>query len=112
MTISPGIRVLTAQINREIAETKQEVEAALRIIRLLLNSFPDNEYLIQSFAALSNIDFFASNLSNQIENILSQISPAEVPDEIITEAGEELGAILDRVLEAKMNASIIKRQWE
>lgn len=98
MTIFLEIRVLTAQINREITETKQEVEAALRIIRPLLNSFPDHEYLIQSFAALSNI--------------VSQISPAGVPDKIITEAGEELGAILDRVLEAKINASSIKRRWE
>lgn len=112
MTIFPKIRVLIAQINREITETKQEVEAALRIIRPLLNSFPGSEYLIQSFAALSNVDFFASNLSNQIENIVSQISPAGVPDKIITEAGEELGAILGRVLEAKINASSIKRQWE
>ena len=48
---------------------------------------------------------FRDNTRRRIQITFDSISPPYVADEIIQEAGEDLGALLGRVLETKMLVS-------
>jgi len=48
----------------------------------------------------------------RISNLVEQISPNDIPAQIIQDAGEDLGLILERVLEAKINANQLKTRLE
>lgn len=67
---------------------------------------------MQFFAALSNILLFVEINSSRISNLVEQISPNDVPSPVVQDAGEDLGLILGRVLEAKMNANQLKNRLE
>lgn len=54
MRIPPKIANLIEQLHQEINQTEQAVTEGLQIARLKLNNYPDNSFLIQIYASLSN----------------------------------------------------------
>lgn len=112
MPIPSEIQILIARLNRELEETEQDALSGLNLVRQRLDLFPENETLIQFFSALSNLLFFVEITRRRIHNIIDRLAPDHVPAQIIQEAGEDLGFILGRVLEAKMNASQLKNRLE
>ncbi|MDJ0713953.1 MAG: hypothetical protein QNJ54_07010 [Prochloraceae cyanobacterium] len=61
--------------------------------------------MIQLLAILNNSLLFRDNTRRHIQITLDSISSPYVADEIIQEAGEDLGELLGRVLETKMLVS-------
>jgi hypothetical protein len=112
VTIPPELSALINQLQQELNRTEQEATEALELVRLLLNAAPDNVGLTQLLAILNNIQFFVSIRRREIELVVSQISPANIPDDVIQEAGEDLGTILGTVVEARISVNNIKRRLE
>ncbi|AFY84457.1 hypothetical protein [Oscillatoria acuminata] len=112
MPIASEIQALIARINRELEETEQDALSGLNLVRQRLSLFPGNEILMQVFGALSNLLFFVEITRSRIHNLIDRLAPDNVPDQIIQEAGEDLGFILGRVLEARMNANQLKNRLE
>jgi hypothetical protein len=54
----------------------------------------------------------AENYKRQIQTIVDQISPDDVPTEVVQDAGEELGNLLGRVVEAKIGMERIIARLE
>ena len=112
MSIPSEIQLVIDRINRELDETERDAIAGLNLIRQRLSLFPESEILMQFFAALSNILFFVEINRGRISNLVEQISPNDVPAQVIQDTGEDLGLILGRVLEAKINANQLKTRLE
>ncbi len=55
---------------------------------------------------------FASTYRSRIQSIATRLRVSEVGSEVIQEAGEELGDMLGRILEARINASDIRARLE
>lgn len=112
MSIPSEIQTLVDRLNQELNDTEQYATAALNLVRQRLSLFPDNEILMQFFGTLNNILLFAEINRGRIQSIVDRISPNDVPTEIVREAGEDLGLILGRVLEVKMNANQLRTRSE
>lgn len=108
MTIPLEISTLINQLNQELERTEQEATAGLNLARAALSRFPDNALLIQFFASLSNILLFVETYKGIVQTTQQRISPADVTDSEIQEAGEDLATLLGRVLEVRINASSLK----
>jgi len=81
------------------------------LVRSILDKFPNNVMLIQLFASLNNLQMFASIYRSRIQSI-ARLRLSEVDPEVIQAAGEELGDMLGRILEARINASNIRARLE
>lgn len=79
----------------------QEATVGLDILRRVMSNFPENVILVQYFAYLNALLFFAETSRSQIQAIAQTLSPVNVPAEVIQESGEDLGNLLGRVIEAK-----------
>lgn len=112
MPIPLEILALVDRLNQELEQTEQDATEGLNLARQRLSRFPDNFMLTQFFASLSNILLFVEIYRGRIQSIVDRISPEDVPTEIIQEAGEDLGIILGRVLEVKINANRLKTRLE
>lgn len=112
MPIPSEILALINRLNQELEQTEQDATEGLNLVRQRLSRFPDNLVLTQFFAALSNILIFVEIYRGRIQSIVERISPEDVPSEIIQESGEDLGIILGRVLEVKINANRLKTRLE
>lgn len=102
MTIPPEINALTKRLNQELEQIEQEATEAMRIVRVILDRFPDNAILIQFFASLNNFLFFVENARRRIQSIVVTISPDDATAEDIREGGEYLATLLGVVLEARV----------
>ncbi|MCL1463182.1 MULTISPECIES: hypothetical protein [Argonema] len=112
MPIPSQILALIDRLNQELEQTERDATEGLNLVRQRLSRFPDNVVLTQFFAALSNILLFVEIYRGRIQSIVDRISPENVASEIIQEAGEDLGIILGRVLEVKINANRLKTRLE
>jgi hypothetical protein len=73
---------------------------------------PNNIRLIQFFTFFNNALLFVEISGIRIQAIIERISAPDVIAEEIQEAGEDLGTLLGRVLEAKMGGRRIIRILE
>ena len=112
MPIPPKIANLIEQLHQEINQTEQAVTEGLQIARLKLNSFPDNSFLIQIYASLSNYLVFIEISRRRIDYSQVIVASETVAKIQIQEAGEMLSEILGRVLEAKIVVNKIKTRLE
>jgi hypothetical protein len=112
MSIPLEIQALIDRLNHELDETERDAIVGLNLVRQMLSLFPENEILMQFFAALSNILFFVEINRGRIRNLVDQISANDVPAQVLQDAGEDLGLILGRVLETKINANQLKNRLE
>lgn len=104
MPIVPEIQALILRLNQELEETEQVATEALSIVRQKLFLFPTNEILTQLFASLNNILFFVEIHRGRIQILVQRIFPEDVPAEVVRDAVEDLGLILGRVIEVKIDA--------
>lgn len=102
MTIPPEISALIDRLNQELDQTEQEATEGLNLARAALSRFPNHALLIQFFAYFNSVLLFVETFRRQTQNTVEHISAADVTDVEISEAGEDLGAILGRVLETKI----------
>lgn len=112
MPIPSELQTLVNRLNQELDEIEQDSTIALHLVRQRLSLFPTNEILIQFFGALNNILLFAEINRGRIQNIVDRISSDDVSTEVVQDAGEDLGLILGRVLEVKMNANQLRNRLE
>ncbi|NEP46138.1 MAG: restriction endonuclease subunit S [Okeania sp. SIO2H7] len=112
MPIPPEIAELVERLNQELDETEQKATGGLNLVRLLLSQFPDNFILIQFFAYLNDVLLFVETTRRRIQSNVELISPADVDIEEIQEAGEDLGTLLGRIFEAKMQVEGIIARLE
>ena len=112
MPIPSEIQALVDRLNEELNEIEQDATVALNLVRQKLSLFPDNEILMQFFGALNNILLFAEINRGRIQSIVKRISPDDVSNEVVQDAGEDLGLMLGMVLEAKINANQFKTRLE
>ncbi|MBD2315058.1 restriction endonuclease subunit S [Desertifilum sp. FACHB-1129] len=112
MSVPPEIQLILDRLYQELDETEREAIVGLNLVRQRLSLFPENEILRQLFATLSNILFFVEIHRGRISYIIEQISYNDTPAQVLQEVGEDLGLILGRVLDAKMNVNQIKNRLE
>lgn len=108
MAIPAKIIALIDRLNQELDQTEQEATEGLNLARAALSRFPDNTMLIGLFAYLNNALLFVDYSRADIQTTVDNISPADVPAEIIQETGEGLAELLGRILEVKINVNRIK----
>lgn len=77
-----------------------------------MSILPNNPTLTQFFAFFNNISLFVDNSRGRIENITTRLSIKNVTAEEVQETGEDLAALLGRVLEAKIAVSRIITRLE
>lgn len=107
MPIPSEIAALVDQLNQELNQTEQEATEGVNLVRPLLSRFPDNIRLVQFFTFFNNALLFVEISRIRIQAIIERISAPDVTAEEIQEAGEDLGTLLGRVLEAKMGGKRI-----
>ncbi len=112
MAIPPEISTVIDRLNQELNATEQAATSGLNIIRPLLSSFPNNYILVQFFAYFNTALFFVVDSRRRLELTVEMISRADVTTEEIQEAGEDVGALLGRVLEVKINSNRLKNRLE
>ena len=112
MPIPPEIAELIKRLNRELDETQQKVTEGLNLVRPILSQFPDNFILIQFFAYLNDVLLFVEITRRRIQSNVELISPRDVGIREIQEVGEDLGNLLGRVLESKMQVEGIIARLE
>ena len=74
----------------------------MNLLRPLLGLFPNNDILVSFFGSLNNSLFFVEIYKRRIEAIVELLLPENVAEEIVQNAGEELGDLLGRALESKI----------
>lgn len=113
MPIPPELQTVIDRLDRELNEIEQESTEGLNLTRELLSRFPDNAILTQFFASFSSLLFFVETYRRRVGTIVEQLSvDDDVPAFVIQEAGEDLGTMLGRVTEARINASRLKNRLE
>ncbi|MCT7953228.1 hypothetical protein NG798_25860 [Ancylothrix sp. C2] len=112
MAIPSEIIALLERLNQELEQAEQDATEGLSLVRQRLSRFPTNVLLLQIFGALNNIILFVEIYRGRIQSIEARISSENTSTEILQEAGEDLGAILGRVLEVKINAWNLKNRLE
>lgn len=70
--------------------------------RELLSQCPSNAILTQYFAYFNTALIFVETSRGQIQIAVETLSPTDVPDKVIQNAGQDLGTLLGRVLEVKL----------
>ncbi|MCT7956692.1 hypothetical protein [Laspinema palackyanum] len=94
MAIPEKIESIVERITQELENTDQAATQGLTVVRALLSQFVNNAILIQYFAYLNAVIVFVQTSQRQTQTTVEAISPADVPPEIIEEAGEDLGSLL------------------
>ncbi|MCT7971033.1 hypothetical protein [Laspinema olomoucense] len=74
--------------------------------------FVNNALLIQYFAYLNAVLVFVKTSKRQTQTTVEAMSPADVPPEVIEEAGEDLGTLLGPVVETKIEVKQILNRLE
>jgi len=112
MTIPSEIIALIDRLHQELNETEQELIRGLNRVRPLLSIFPDNNLLMGYFSYFNNVLFFIDSARRGIQATIETIEPEDIKEELIQEAGEDLGEQLGRVIEAKMGVRRIMNTLE
>jgi prolipoprotein diacylglyceryltransferase len=99
-------------LTQELDQIEEETTEGLNLAQRLLSRFTNNVILTQYFAYFSTIRFFVETSRQQVETTTDTLSAEDVPFEVIQEAGEELGMLLGRVLEVKINISRTKTRLD
>ena len=102
MSIPSEIAAFINQLNQEFDETEQEATEGVNLVRPFLSRFPDNVRLIQFFTFFNNA-LCVETSRRQTQATIERVCTTDVTLEEIQEAGEDLGALLVRVMEAKMS---------
>lgn len=112
MSISSEIKVIIDRLNEELAEIEQEATRGMKQLSPLLGVFPNNDILVSFLGSLNNSLFLVEIYKKRIEAIVELLLPENVPEEIMQNAGETLGDLLERALESKIGLGIIIDRWD
>jgi len=102
MTIPSQISQVIAALDRELNLIELNANKGLDRLRNLLMIFPDNLVLIKLLSTLNNSLLFGDNTRRRIQITIDNISNPLVSEDLITQAGEDLGELLGRVIETKI----------
>ncbi len=102
MPIPSEIAALVDRLNQEFERIEQDGTECLNLVRRNLALFPNQVILTQYFAYINTVLFSVETYRRQVQATVETLSPNDVPPEVITEAGEDLGTLLGRVLETKI----------
>ncbi|MCT7991386.1 hypothetical protein [Laspinema olomoucense] len=110
--IPDKIESIFERITQELENTEQAATQGLTLVRALLFQFVNNALLIQYFAYLNAVLVFVKTSKRQTQTTVEAMSPADVPPEVIEEAGEDLGTLLGPVVETKIEVKQILNRLE
>ena len=102
MPIPPAITALVDRLNQELHSIEQDTLEGLSLTRLALSRFSNNAILIQYFAYLNSALLFVETLKSQVQITVELISQDNAGNREIQEAGEDLGTLLGKAIEAKL----------
>ena len=91
MPIPSELETLIERLYDKCDRIEQEATEGLNILRRVMSQFPENAILVQYFAYLNALLFFATTSRQQIQTIVNTLSQANIPLEVIQESGEYLG---------------------
>jgi len=112
MSIPSEIVLLVDGLNQELDRTEEEAREGLNLVRPLLSLFSGNVRVLQFYTFFNNALLFVEISRRRIQAIVERISAADVTAEEIQEAGEDLGMLLGRLIEAKMVGRQLLRTLE
>jgi hypothetical protein len=112
MSIPPEIQELINRIELQLQEIELEVSIGVNRLKQVLTQEPENAILIQCFAYLNALLFFIETSKQQIQGAIDNLEPVNVPQNVIFEAGEDLGFLLGRILEERMRLQQISNFLE
>jgi hypothetical protein len=112
MPIPAQLNALIQRLYNELEQLEYEVTAALNLVRIRLNLFPDNAMLIQLFAYLNNVMFLRETLRSQLSNSEAFLETDIATESLIREVAEDLSEQLGRVLEAKIAVNRIRERLD
>jgi hypothetical protein len=112
MTIPSVIVLLIERLNQEFEQIEQDLFKGLALVRHNLSFFPNNIILTQYFAYLNAVTLAIETYRRQLQAINEILSPQDIPDEVLQEAGEDLGLLLGRVLETRIAVGQIINRLE
>ncbi len=112
MSIPSEIVLLVDGLNQELDQTEKEAREGLSLVKPLLSLFSGNVRVIQFYTFFNNALLFVEISRRRIQAIIERISAADVTAEEIQEAGEDLGMLLGRVMEAKIVGIQLLRSLE
>ena len=102
MTIPLKITALIDRLNQELNQIEQAATGGVDLASNLLSRFPGNVIVTQYFAYFNTALFFIETSRIQIQTTVEAISPADISNQVMEEAGEDLAALLGLVLEVKL----------
>jgi len=103
MPIPSEIQNLIERLNQELAETETDATQGLNLVRPILSRFPDNARIIQFFAFFNNGLLFVEISRRRIQTSVERLEATDATAGDIQDVGEDLGTLLGRVLEAKID---------
>jgi hypothetical protein len=110
MSIPSEIQIIIDRLNEELVQIEQEATQGMNLLRPLLELFPNNDIIVSFFASLNNSLFLVEIYKRRLDAIVELLLPENVTEEIVQNAGEELGDLLGRALESKIGlGQIIER---
>jgi hypothetical protein len=112
MTIPSEILAIIDRLNQELTQIEQEAARGLNLTRTALSQFPENPRLAQFFTYLNNVSSLVETYKREIQIMAEEISPADVPANLIQDAGEDLGTLLGVTLEIKLQLSQVIARLE
>jgi len=112
MRIPSEIVLLVDGLNQELNQIEQEAREGLNLVKPLLSLFSGHLKVIQLYTFFNNALLFVEISRRRIQAIVERISAADVTAEEIQEAGEDLGMLLGRVIEAKIVGRQLRRSLE
>jgi type VI protein secretion system component VasA len=113
MSLPPNFNNLVQQIGIELNELNSDLTQSIKIVREVINLFPENIVLMQLYSTLNNYTLFAQNTQRRTQEAIQYLAVSEnISEENIQEFGEDLSEQLGRIIEAKIVVSTIKNRLE
>jgi hypothetical protein len=112
MTTPESIQLLLQRLTQELEETEQAATRGLILLQPVLSLFSNNAIILKYYAYLNNSLLLVEISRRRIQTILETLSLEEITEQETQEAGEELGAMLGRVVETKIGVNQIIRILE
>ncbi|HEY9862236.1 MAG TPA: hypothetical protein V6D16_22260 [Candidatus Obscuribacterales bacterium] len=109
---SSEIIAFIERLNQELDQIERQATEGLTLARVTLERFSNNDTLIQMLAFLNSATLYVDTERRRIQTIVENLSEADITDEEIQEAGEELATKLGRVVETKIRVVKLKNRLE
>ncbi|WP_071592321.1 hypothetical protein [Pseudanabaena sp. PCC 6802] len=85
--------------------TEQTATKGINLVQSVMSLFPNNDVLIQFYASLNTVLFFAHTYRQRLQITTQTFLDVDMTAAEVQETGEELAAMLGVVIEVKIRVS-------